>query len=122
MIMDKSSNTIWEKKGVFIILFEAPEYTMVSPFSNDGFLRFQVLANFTTCAATSKKGSRCMLPPIRGMPHCIHHATAQEKESYNRQTLAKVQEPQKCEGNIHCLSETVHLSDRNSVVIPSYGR
>jgi len=53
--------------------------------------KYRVLANFTTCVALSRKGKRCMLPPIRGMPHCIHHATQEEKQTY-KDSISKVQE------------------------------
>jgi len=47
--------------------------------------RYKVLANFNTCSSICRRGSRCMLPPLRGMPRCIHHATTAEKEKYLKQ-------------------------------------
>jgi len=50
--------------------------------------RFKVIANFPTCGATSKKGTKCLLPPIKGLSHCTHHLTKDEKEQVRARACA----------------------------------
>lgn len=46
--------------------------------------RHELLPTIKTCAALSKKGTRCQRAPVRGFLHCYHHATAEERKAQAR--------------------------------------